>query len=93
MQIVHIPSRAIPWLSESIKVAINRGEWLLFSCDDTVDSEYYLDIGNKLIHINENGILGEFDKKEFQKDIDVIIYFSDVKKPESLSNSKFKYFA
>ncbi|WP_057091934.1 hypothetical protein KV708_08585 [Comamonas thiooxydans] len=93
MEIINIASKTIPWLSTDIKRAINRGDWLLFTSDEEVDSHYFLDIGQKIIHISESGIIGEYEKINFNPDISKIIYFSDIPKPDSLSNAKSFNFA
>lgn len=92
MEILNISSKLIPWLSEDIKITINRGDWLLFTSEDVIDSHYFLDIGYKILHVNHDGIIGEFNKSEFNPDISKLIYFSDVRKPDSLSNTKISNF-
>lgn len=89
MKIINIPSDSIPWLSEDIKTSINNGDWLLFTSRGENNSNYFLDIGKSILRINEFGIINQLDKSEFSPEINHIVYFSDIKKPNSLSNTNF----
>lgn len=88
MQIINVPSNTIPWLSQEIKSSINRGDWILFASDDYGEDSYFLDIGVRIVEINSQRIVAEHDKSVFAPKISHIIFFSDIKKPESLSNAK-----
>lgn len=92
MKIINIPSRAIPWLSDDIKSTINSGDWLLFTSIDEDDANYFLDIGQKILRINDHGIIEEISKVNFSLSISQIIYFSDIRKPDSMSNMKVSYY-
>ena len=87
MKIINITSDSIPWLSDDIKKSINSGDWILFTSRDSDTSNYFLDIGDRILKINGFGILENLDKSYFSPEIDQIIYFSDIKKPSSLSNT------
>lgn len=91
MRFVDILSSDLPEIDDSVKKCINLGQWLLIKIDDEyfpeIEACFYLKVGNDFFALGEKGeIITTFHSIENDVHINEIISFSDLPKPESLSN-------
>ena len=91
MRFVNIPSSSLPEIDSSVKECVNQGQWTLFraEADDFLDGHvcFYLKVGKDLFALGEQGqVLTVFQSVNREIPMNEVIYFSDIPKPESLSN-------
>ncbi|GKV88174.1 MULTISPECIES: hypothetical protein [Pectobacterium] len=90
MKFVSIQSQDLPDITSTIKECINLGQWILFKAntsDETVC--FFLKTGKDIYALNERGRIltsMSIDSNPELKEMEEMYFFSDVKKPESLSN-------
>ncbi|MBM6635429.1 hypothetical protein JTF12_13935 [Leclercia adecarboxylata] len=92
MRFLHLTSHELPEIDISIKISVNLGQWLLFRSDienhTTPETYFYLKVGKEFFALSRTGgIISTLHSSEKDFNIDEIIYFSDLPKPISLSNS------
>ncbi|RQR26989.1 hypothetical protein DIE23_28450 [Burkholderia sp. Bp9143] len=93
MKLHDILSERLPEIDDSVKECVNLGEWLLFKTDalarDQHDVAFYLKTGSGIFELDDNGkVLHEVEGGAEKLEIDELFYFSDVRKPTSLSNTR-----
>jgi len=96
MKLLDILSSDLPEIDESVKECINMGQWLLFRSGTIAGAEgkyhLYLKAGKNFYALSDRGkIMREIEKPRANFGIDELLYFSDLPKPRSLSNSPFIY--
>ncbi|RQU01390.1 MULTISPECIES: hypothetical protein [Burkholderia cepacia complex] len=94
MKFHNIMSADLPEIDESIKECVNQGRWLLFKSEvkSGTGTAFYLKAGQDVFELGERGeVLREFDKEDEGLDIDELYYFSDLPKPDSLSNANLDF--
>jgi hypothetical protein len=97
MKFSDILSTDFPEIDESVKQCINFGQWLLFR-SSSIDkrssiSHLYLKTDEQILALDANGrILKVIPRAEVSVHIDEICYFSDIPRPQSLSNSPLALF-
>lgn len=93
MRFLHIASQELPDIDVSIKISINLGQWLLFRSNhhnsENPETYFYLKVGHEFFALSQSGeILTTLHSSQKDFDIAEIIYFSDLPKPISMSNSR-----
>ncbi|WP_250476215.1 hypothetical protein [Caballeronia sp. INML1] len=92
MKLHDIQSDRLPEIDDSVKECVNLGEWLLFKTDASVDGRgvaFYLKTATSVFELSDSGkVLHEVDDGAEKLEIDELFYFSDVRKPTSLSNMR-----
>jgi len=92
MRLNEILSRELPGIDEFIKECVNEGQWLLFKSDSIESAQhaasYYLKAGDHVYALAGDGrVVEELDTLVEDFKIDELYYFSDLPRPQSLSNS------
>lgn len=95
MRLTDILSKSLPEIDESVKECVNLGEWLLFKSEkpgsDNDPQNFYLKTDSSVFELDcRGGILKEMEDGTESLEVDELFYFSDVYKPESISNTKIK---
>lgn len=95
MKLNNISSKTLPAIDESIKKCINLGQWLLFkssSGNDKDNASFYLKVGQKIFGLDASGnIIEEIGDDVGDLSVDELFYFSDMPRPNSLSNFTMLY--
>jgi hypothetical protein len=97
MKFSDILSTDFPEIDESVKQCVNFGQWLLFR-SSSIDkkspiSHFYLKTDEQILELDGQGrILKVVPRSEVSVHIDEICYFSDIPRPQSLSNSPLSLF-
>lgn len=97
MRLNNILSRDLPGIDDFIKECVNEGQWLLFKSDSIEGAQhaasFYLKAGDNFYALAGDGsVVGELTVLSDNFKIDELYYFSDLPRPQSLSNSlSFKY--
>lgn len=91
MKFVNIPSSELPEIDASVKECVNKGQWTLFRAEaNDLPGEhvcFYLKAGKDLFALGEHGkVITFFQTVNNEIPMNEVIYFSDIPKPESLSN-------
>lgn len=91
MKLHEILSERLPEIDASVKECVNLGEWLLFKTDVSDQTQhhaaFYLKTTSSIFELDDNGrVLNEIEGGADKLEIDELFYFSDVRKPTSLSN-------
>ncbi|GAA4791022.1 hypothetical protein [Lysobacter hankyongensis] len=90
MKLKNISSKTLPAIDESIKECVNLGQWLLFkssSIKEKDDACFYLKVGHNIFGLDKIGnITHEIGGEVDDLSIDELFYFSDIPRPNSLSN-------
>lgn len=97
MKFNDILSSDFPEIDESVKQCVNFGQWLLFkssSIDKKSDHVHlYLKTDEQILELDARGkILKAISRDQVSVHIDEICYFSDIPKPQSLSNASVTVF-
>lgn len=93
MKLINILSSDLPEIDDSIKECINFGQWLLFKTStqitDDVNVSFYLKIDSSIYALTARGrILEKVNVPKPTFNIEELVYFSDLPKPQSLSNAQ-----
>lgn len=93
MKLHDILSARLPEIDDSVKECVNLGQWLLFKTDASTDGHrevaFYLKTGSGVFELSDSGrVLQEVDDGVEKLEIEELFYFSDVRKPTSLSNTR-----
>ncbi len=97
MKFNDILSSDLPEIDESVKQCVNFGQWLLFR-SSSIDKKsshahLYLKTDEQILELDPNGrILKEVTREKVTVHIDEICYFSDIPRPQSLSNAHITVF-
>jgi hypothetical protein len=96
MNLKNILSSELPEIDNSIKECVNQGQWLLFKSKTIVSSEaktsLYLKVGTSVYALSDRGrVIKEVEKPNANFRIDEMFYFSDIPKPQSLSNAPLSH--
>ncbi|MEA5105175.1 hypothetical protein [Pantoea sp. S18] len=91
MKFINIPSTDLPEINAFVKECVNKGQWTLFRAEKADSSdckiEYYLKADKDFFALNENGkVISVFQSVHEGFQMNEVVHFSDVPKPESLSN-------
>lgn len=87
MKLHDIDSSILPEIADSVKECVNMGEWLLFKTARPEDGDFFLKTPTSVFKLNDRGqVLQEIPSGTGQLTIEELFYFSDVRKPLSLSN-------
>lgn len=90
MKMQNIESSLLPGIPDSIKECVNLGEWLLFKTERLEQNRrapFYLKTESNVFELSERGdVLREVQEKANK--IVELFYFSDVRRPLTLSNTK-----
>jgi hypothetical protein len=92
MRLNNISSHELPEIDNFIKECVNEGQWLLFKSSSIIDAcgaaAYYLKAGDHIYALGDNGrVIEELNSHAANFRIDELYYFSDLPRPQSLSNS------
>jgi hypothetical protein len=92
MKLHDIESSRLPEIADSVKECVNLGEWLLFkteASDDGREAAFYLKTATSVFELSDSGkVLHEVEDGADKLEIDELFYFSDIRKPISLSNTR-----
>ncbi|WP_175850314.1 hypothetical protein [Burkholderia cepacia] len=93
MKLHDILSARLPEMDDSVKECVNQGQWLLFKTDapssDHHEVALYLKTGSGVFELSDSGkVIQEVEGGAGNLEIDELFYFSDVRKPISLSNTR-----
>jgi len=92
MKLHNIVSSRLPNIADSVKECVNMGEWLLFKTDAHQNGQgkaFFLKTATSVFELSDNGtVLHEVKDGRENLEIDELFYFSDVRKPLSLSNMR-----
>lgn len=92
MKLHDILSATLPDIDDSVKECVNLGEWLLFKTEESNRQHhgaFYLKTDSSIFELDHRGrLLHEVAQDAGKIEIDEIFYFSDIKKPNSLSNTR-----
>lgn len=90
MKLHNIDSSRLPEIANSVKECVNMGEWLLFKTEALQDGRepaFFLKTATSVFELSDNGtVLHEVVDGSEKLEIDELFYFSDIRKPLSLSN-------
>ncbi|VVE14542.1 hypothetical protein PPN31114_02828 [Pandoraea pneumonica] len=90
MKLHDIESSRLPEIADSVKECVNLGEWLLFKVESSMDGQeasFYLKTATSVFELSDSGrVLHEVKDGVEKLEIDELFYFSDIRKPISLSN-------
>lgn len=90
MKLHDIESSRLPEISDSVKECVNMGEWLLFKTEAPQDGRttaFFLKTATSVFELSDRGrVLHEVAESSDKLEIDELFYFSDIRKPISLSN-------
>lgn len=91
MKFVNIPSSQLPEIDPFVKECINQGQWTLFKAEkgeiDDRKVAFFLKAGKEIFALNQSGkVISVFQTVNHSIEMNEVIYFSDIPKPESLSN-------
>lgn len=97
MKFNDILSSDFPEIDESVKQCVNFGQWLLFKSSSidkkSVHAHLYLKTDEQILELDANGrILRAIPREDVSVHIDEICYFSDIPRPQSLSNAPITIF-
>lgn len=88
----NIVSSRLPEIADSVKECVNMGEWLLFKSEAQQGGRqpaFYLKTSSTVFELNDEGkVLHEVEHGADKLEIDELFYFSDIRKPISLSNMR-----
>lgn len=92
MKLHDIASARLPEIDDSVKECVNLGQWLLFKSEAVVEGHpaaaFYLKTGSSVFELSDSGkVLQKIEDGVDKLEIDELFYFSDVRKPVSLSNA------
>ncbi|HEY4318009.1 MAG TPA: hypothetical protein VGN04_10435 [Herbaspirillum sp.] len=92
MKLHEILAAELPDIDDSVKECVNMGEWLLFKTEvhkAGSEAAYYLKTSTGVFELSDRGeVLQEVAASGDSLEIDELFYFSDVRKPDSLSNMR-----
>jgi hypothetical protein len=92
MKLHNIDSSRLPEIANSVKECVNMGEWLLFKTEalqDGQETAFFLKTATSVFELSDNGtVLHEVVDGSEKLEIDELFYFSDIRKPLSLSNMR-----
>ncbi|MEM5449107.1 hypothetical protein [Paraburkholderia guartelaensis] len=92
MKLHDIESSRLPEIADSVKQCVNLGEWLLFKTEtpeDGHETSFYLKTATGVFELSDSGkVLHEVEDGADKLEIDELFYFSDIRKPISLSNMR-----
>ena len=90
MKLYDIESSRLPEIADSVKECVNMGEWLLFKTEAPADGQataFFLKTTTSVFELSDRGqVLHEVAEGGDKLEIDELFYFSDIRKPISLSN-------
>ncbi|KDE37366.1 hypothetical protein AW40_06800 [Kosakonia radicincitans UMEnt01/12] len=91
MKFVNIHSSELPEIDTFVKECINQGQWTLFKAEKGVISDtkvaFFLKAGKDFFALNKEGrVISVFQSLDYNIEMNEVIHFSDIPKPESLSN-------
>lgn len=91
MKFVNIPSSQLPEIDPFVKECINQGQWTLFKAEKgEIDDRmvvFFLKAGKDFFALNNTGkVISVFQTLNHEPEMNEVIHFSDIPKPESLSN-------
>ncbi|MCA8290784.1 hypothetical protein [Burkholderia vietnamiensis] len=93
MKLHDIESSRLPEIADSVKECVNLGEWLLFKTEAPEggqETAFYLKTATSVFELSDSGkVLHEVRDGAEKLEIDELFYFSDIRKPISLSNMRF----
>lgn len=91
MKFTGLQSSALPDTSDSVKECVNLGQWMLFksSSADAVGICFFLKTGKEIYALNERGKVLTSTPLKANLEMTELFFFSDLPKPESLSNATF----
>ncbi|WP_175024855.1 MULTISPECIES: hypothetical protein [Burkholderia] len=95
MKLNDILSEQLPEIDDSVKECVNQGQWLLFKTDLPSGGNrrvaFCLKTGSGVFELSDRGkVLHEIRDGVDKLEIDELFYFSDVRKPISLSNTRIQ---
>lgn len=91
MKFTGLQSAALPDTSDSVKECVNLGQWMLFKSNTEARGVvFFLRAGKEIFALNETGKVLSISPMHEPLDMTEIFYFSDLPKPESLSNTSFQ---
>jgi hypothetical protein len=92
MKLHDILSESLPDIDVSVKECVNLGEWLLFKTEDANkhnNGAFYLKTESCIFELDSRGrLLHQVEQGTDKIEIDELFYFSDIRKPNSLSNTR-----
>ena len=92
MKLHNIESSRLPEIADSVKECVNMGEWLLFKTEafeDGRQTSFFLKTATNIFELSDSGkVLHEIENGIDKLEIDELFYFSDIRKPMSLSNMR-----
>ncbi|MBR8431671.1 hypothetical protein LGM43_05350 [Burkholderia seminalis] len=92
MKLHDIQSDRLPEIDDSVKECVNLGEWLLFKSEASAGhraAAFYLKTGTSVFELSDRGkVLHKVEDGADKLEIDELFYFSDIRKPTSLSNTR-----
>lgn len=90
MKLRDILSERLPEIDDTVKECVNLGEWLLFkTVHGHRNAAFYLKTSSTIFELSDRGrVLHEVEGGADKLEIDEMYYFSDVRMPGSLSNSR-----
>ncbi|MBR8278409.1 hypothetical protein KDX15_31655 [Burkholderia cenocepacia] len=93
MKLHDILSERLPEIDDSVKECVNQGQWLLFKADASAsghrEAAFYLKTGSGVFELSDSGkVIQEVEGGASKLEIDELFYFSDIRKPISLSNTR-----
>ena len=92
MKLRDIESSRLPEIADSVKECVNLGEWLLFKTgphENGGETGFFLKTANGIFQLSDSGrVLREVADGGDRLEIDELFYFSDIRKPISLSNMR-----
>jgi len=97
MKFNDILSSDFPEIDESVKQCVNFGQWLLFRSSSidkrSAQAHLYLKTDEQILELDASGkILKAIPREGVSLQIDEICYFSDIPRPQSLSNAPITAF-
>lgn len=98
MKLVHITSDNLPDIDVAVKECVNQGQWLLFKASSQelaqYHAAYFLKADSAVFALTESGSVVEQVAQALQPpNIEELVYFSDLPRPASLSNSPAAIYA
>lgn len=89
MKLHEILAADLPDIDDSVKECVNMGQWLLFKTDVSTigpNHPFYLKAGASVFELSDSGKIVQEVQRKDNLEVDEMFYFSDIRKPSSLSN-------
>ncbi|ROS15885.1 hypothetical protein EDF82_0994 [Raoultella sp. BIGb0399] len=91
MKFTGLQSSSLPDTSDSVKECVNLGQWTLFKSNTkTCGVMFFLRAGKEIFALSETGKVMPSSPISEPLDMTEVFYFSDLPKPESLSNTSYQ---